>query len=1383
MKTNLPPSLTRGQRRAGVALLVTLAMLVLLSGIVIAFMTSVRTDLTTSRSYEESTNARMLADSALNLVIGQIREASTQPQQAWISQPGLIRTFKRNGDPAQAFKLYSAEQLVVDGEFDPAADAASGSGDLPPALPDTDPGHWSKKPALWTDLNEYIGDLTRKDPNDPEGKEPAKVYPIFDGNYLTPGTSAKVGQLSLTGSKTTPDVEGFRVEDYDTRKATMPVKWLYMLKDGTLAGAREKGDGDAELIVPAGKDKTADGKPNPIVARIAFWTDDETAKVNINTASEGTFWDTPVCNTQPGVAGPATGYISTIDKVYEWDLAERMGAINEYQRYPGHPAQTSLSTVFGEPLRRRMNLQPSQLASGKGRMDFVEEIMKIVPRIAGKNYNSSGESPGLDYSSRGGIIRAGTKGLTWNATDWQKADDLSIRRVIADSDRLYATIDELAFMSPVIADITPGGTATEREAQPLAGSGTANSTRSLLEMTKFFLTANSKAPEQNLYNLPRVAVWPVRDQTARRTAFDKLITFCSTVGNKDSGDLLPLIFMRNRPDSQYDWTTIQNNQRVYKYLKALTSRPVPGWKANGANSFADKLGADHEQVLTEIFDYIRCTNLVDQSEPALVSKPYNALKDSAYTNPDMNLTLGGGPPIRNDPSGKDSMLSKRGQVVPIVTDPAGKYRGFGRIATISELALVIHRRAEVPQPAWGKPTDKIGVEAMLLPELFSPMAGFSCLANDIRLKFRDITLSINGNPVFAKTVAGENITQPDVYDVGRVGNIDDHDSKIGGVIGTRTLMEGPWTGQPSNRGAPDDSTPPTADFNVPNTTADLLISGDVTVDIYAPASGAQLVQTITFKFPQTSVHCPLGTNTAEFAISSSTAVTGPSGSKVKGSALTGSQFQDVFNSTNDVVRSVTAMGKNLQGDMRLVAARRVVDGSYFTGSGRYFTPAAPMAHSLRSGWASKHPGAAFGNLVKKLTGHAPNFEPDIPEGVDGVLNSKGKPGDWDNGPAWILDGPMINKADEGTNRHIHASTDLGKYWEVTSPYIGTWYVGQNFDSVLPTFFSPNRQISSPVMFGSLPTGVQRDQPWQTLLFRPAKDYLPGGESHPGGASSGPPDHLLLDLFWMPVVEPYAISEPFATAGKINLNTQIAPFTNIKRNTGLNAVLKAVKITALNPTQQTTKPSTPATTLINDYKIGGIYQSGVGGDGGGMGVTVRRNLDVFNTMRQIEDRLDRNKPFISASEICDIPLIPATMTGSGIVNAGFTNTTPLKDFDAKLSAFWGVHNLTGDNSLERPYSFIYPRLTTRSNSYTVHVRVQTLRKISTDPDKYVFKNVRDQVLGEFRGSFLLERYLDANLGGFMKPDGTPITGSAPELEPDAMLGPYRFRVVSSKQFVP
>ena len=55
---------------------------------------------------------------------------------------------------------------------------------------------------------------------------------------------------------------------------------------------------------------------------------------------------------------------------------------------------------------------------------------------------------------------------------------------------------------------------------------------------------------------------------------------------------------------------------------------------------------------------------------------------------------------------------------------------------------------------------------------------------------------------------------------------------------------------------------------------------------------------------------------------------------------------------------------------------------------------------------------------------------------------------------------------------------------------------------------------------------------------------------------------MLDLFQMPVVEPYPISEPFSTAGKVNLNYHIAPFGYITRSTALRGVLTPMRVSAV-----------------------------------------------------------------------------------------------------------------------------------------------------------------------------------------------------------------------------
>src|SRR5436190_13794957 len=124
----LSPAIHRvPQNRRGAALIIVVAFLVLISALVIIFYARVGTDLAASRSYAEGINARQLADSAVGVVMGQIREATTVKNGAWASQPGMIRVYgtgKEVASNAYAFyKLYSSHDLVISGKeiakFDP----------------------------------------------------------------------------------------------------------------------------------------------------------------------------------------------------------------------------------------------------------------------------------------------------------------------------------------------------------------------------------------------------------------------------------------------------------------------------------------------------------------------------------------------------------------------------------------------------------------------------------------------------------------------------------------------------------------------------------------------------------------------------------------------------------------------------------------------------------------------------------------------------------------------------------------------------------------------------------------------------------------------------------------------------------------------------------------------------------------------------------------------------------------------------------------------------------------------------------------------------------------------------------------------------------------
>ena len=112
----------------------------------------------------------------------------------------------------------------------------------------------------------------------------------------------------------------------------------------------------------------------------------------------------------------------------------------------------------------------------------------------------------------------------------------------------------------------------------------------------------------------------------------------------------------------------------------------------------------------------------------------------------------------------------------------------------------------------------------------------------------------------------------------------------------------------------------------------------------------------------------------------------------------------------------------------------------------------------------------------------------------------------------------------------------------------------------------------------------------------------------------------------------------------------------------------------------------------------------------------------------------------------------------------------------MQSYWQSHALTGDNTREKPYTDIYPRLTTKSNIFTIHMRVQTLKKLKTDADPTVWTENSDVVTGEYRGSETIERYVD--------PNNTSIPDYATAGLTAAPIGQYyKIRVVSTKQFAP
>ena len=505
-----------------------------------------------------------------------------------------------------------------------------------------------------------------------------------------------------------------------------------------------------------------------------------------------------------------------------------------------------------------------------------------------------------------------------------------------------------------------------------------------------------------------------------------------------------------------------------------------------------------------------------------------------------------------------------------------------------------------------------------------------------------------------------------------------------------------------------------------------------------------------------------------------------------------------FIAEGDTVRSVRAY----PGDIRLIAGKVKIDDSttsnfFDTSPGEakikaglpawdYANSTVRQVHSLRDSNDTVFNGAILGQLVPTTAGvtyfntttsltaaycKSTNWPPLTFSGAgNSAINgayldndpTKGL-GDWDNGFAQSADGPYINKPEEGAFNYYDGDGS-------NVPYFGNPWSGTLNQGLGSTFFSPNRLMPSPVMFGSLSTGVQRNLPWQTLLFCPnplSENNHPGfgvGSSGVGPNAAPPlttpPDHLLLDLFNMPVVEPYPISEPLSTAGRINMNYQIAPFTYITRNTGLRAVLKAERLTAI--------PNT-AGQIYKKNNQGSNYTDALGCFPLNASYDYRIPIDAEQTLLGFDNYFKTRKDiFGSASQICDMFLYPARTALGSSTSSGATYDSA----NASIKAFWASNQLTGDNSREKPYADIYPRLTTKSNTFTVHMRVQTLKK-SLNTDQTTWVDGKDTVQSEYRGSSTVERYVDPadpNLPDFADPSNT-----------DTLDSHYKFRVISETQF--
>lgn len=265
---------------AGIALLITLAFVVMISIIIVGFAVSMRTDLPAAKSHLEKTRARFLAQRGADEVLATLRKTTEDSERNWISQPG---------------------QLV----------AGAATNDSATPIDDR---------KVLTNVIPLSSGLSTATPADPVYQAPNLNVPTL----RDPGTCLITDRLTDPGNP-------------NSQKIKMPVKWVYVRKDGTT---------DTNELPPL---LHTSNSTNPIVGRYAYWADDESSKVNYNLA-----WGRVAANTN------APAHPSKIDLTALTNLTQPMAdAIHSFITTDINYSKLPLHFFNTPEEARQIELQPS----------------------------------------------------------------------------------------------------------------------------------------------------------------------------------------------------------------------------------------------------------------------------------------------------------------------------------------------------------------------------------------------------------------------------------------------------------------------------------------------------------------------------------------------------------------------------------------------------------------------------------------------------------------------------------------------------------------------------------------------------------------------------------------------------------------------------------------------------------------------------------------------------------------------------------------------------------------------------------------------------------------------------------------------------------------
>lgn len=448
------------------------------------------------------------------------RGTNTAARSSWASQPGAIRSFASE-DQSEIFKLYSATEMRL-------ASDADLSGDVPP--------DWDARADHFVDLNAPT-----------VGAGGGMAFPIADPRAFTGDSGGAEGfsYAAAINGVVPPDAKG---GSHDGQRLPMPVRWRYVLKNGRTGTLDDQNRFVGE---------TSPTENNPIVGRVAYWTDDLSCRINVNTAAEGAYWDVP-----------------RADTVEERGYAQHQPARNEYQRQPGHPATVCLSSVLNPGQRYYLPGTSGDLAALS--LAEAEQLWRLAPGVGT------------------GGSRGGTQRISENATP--------LAAEPADY-HVYQSLDDVLESNPTLP---PAVAQRVRQGGFLLATNSNAPETSLFGFPRIAMwpvpaaEAERSPFDQKIAELGTLGTRPYFVQRQRATSLHQELYTTADANNHRIYDFLDEVGTTDHP-----WLSLPSEPRSTRFSYKYGSGTFSNWR----------------QICLAIPGYIRSANLSDPTAPAAFTAP------------------------------------------------------------------------------------------------------------------------------------------------------------------------------------------------------------------------------------------------------------------------------------------------------------------------------------------------------------------------------------------------------------------------------------------------------------------------------------------------------------------------------------------------------------------------------------------------------------------------------------------------------------------------------------------------------------------------------------------------------------------------------------------